>query len=71
MCDCIELINEALVKVNAKLDVPFQINMQTGKERDVVRIPLPLYKLNPKKRDRLPVLFARFCPLCGVEYPNE
>jgi len=71
MCECIEQINEALLAYNARLDIPFQINMLTGKERDVVKIPLPLYKLDPKKRARLPVLFAKFCPLCGVEYPNE
>ena len=70
MCDCIALINEALVEHNTRLDVPFQINMNTGRGIEPIAM-IATYKLDPKNRkQQMVTVLAKYCPFCGIEYPG-
>lgn len=70
MCDCLDQISAALQPHNADLDIPLRIDLKTGKT--LPQSPaLRLQKLDPKKRGRLPVLFARYCPFCGTAYAES
>jgi hypothetical protein len=64
MCSCIDRINKGLISVNAALDIPQLIDMKTGKTRPG-NVAIPVYKLDPRKKGRLPVLLAKYCCFCG------
>lgn len=70
MCKCIEQVNEALAAHNAVLDIPLTIHLTTGKTESP-RTYVPTVKLNSKNRQKLPILFAMFCPFCGKKYPAD
>lgn len=59
ICNCIETMNAALVEYNACVSIPL-----IGPKRPFVT----LQKLDEKKRQRPPHLFANFCPFCGASY---
>lgn len=67
MCECIKQTNAALEPHNAIIDVGFRIDISTG-ESLPPHIGVPLSKLDGKKKGKLPVLFAAFCPICGKRY---
>ncbi|MCS0497898.1 hypothetical protein NVS89_22665 [Ancylobacter sp. MQZ15Z-1] len=62
MCDCIATTTELLKPHNA--GVTFNL---IGPARACV----DLYKLDPKKRGRPPILQATFCPFCGERYADS
>ena len=69
MCDCIRGMNEALASFNAVLDIPTRIDLKTGRCVEPL-VPVPVCKLDPKKRGRLATLLATFCPFCGQRYES-
>jgi hypothetical protein len=62
MCDCVDRLNGKLAEKNAAI-----VTNLFGPARTCVT----LYKVDEKKRGRLPVLVASHCPFCGVEYPES
>lgn len=68
MCDCIDEINSGLAEHNGKLDVPYIINLKTGKPVLPHRVQIQTYKLETKKRGQVPALCAEYCPFCGDRY---
>lgn len=69
-CDCIARVNEQLAALNAALDVPLSIDMKTGQTQPP-KLTVAVCKRDTKKRGRLPVLFASYCPFCGVAYTEK
>lgn len=67
-CQCITQMNEALEPHNARLDVPMLVDMKDGRTTLEVRVQVPCYKIDPKKRKPLPALLAQYCPFCGDRY---
>lgn len=61
-CRCIADTDVFLAKHNAAIET----NM-FGTPMTLVR----LYKIDEKKRGRIPLLQASFCPFCGVKYERE
>ena len=70
MCECLDQIVPQLEKLNAGLDCPIRIDRKTGKQRPFIP-QVTLFKLDSRKRGRLPVLFCRHCPFCGTPYEEE
>lgn len=70
-CDCIDKINEQLADQNAALDIPYIINIKTGKQILPHVTKVVCYKFDSKKRSKIPHVLARFCPFCGQEYFPE
>lgn len=62
MCNCVDILNKELAAKNAAIVVPL-----VGPQRTFVE----MYKLDEKKRGRIPALFAARCPFCGEKYPKE
>lgn len=67
MCGCIAKVNKALVPHNSELLIPICL----------VGGPLPNRALvsttrlaTAKRGSKPPMLFAKFCPFCGVKYPE-
>jgi len=58
-CGCISRLNKRLVEHNAIV-----MTNLIGRPRTVVTLD----KLDTKKRGRLPILQASYCPFCGQEY---
>ena len=68
-CNCIDQVNEALASRNAQLDLGNRVDLRTGKRLEALP-DLKLFKIDPKKRGSLPVLFAIYCPFCGTRYED-
>ena len=69
-CECIRLLNETLASRNAVLVVHQSCSIDTG----TLGAPMATIAVCPlklKKRGRLPVLVASFCPFCGRSYESE
>ena len=47
------------------------MNLKTGKQIKPERVQVCIYKLDKKKRGRLPYLPARYCPFCGEHYKGQ
>lgn len=71
MCDCIDRMNEGLAEHNACLDIPLMMNFKTGETYPSDRVMICCYKIDTKKRGRIPHLFANYCPFCGQAYAVE
>ncbi len=67
-CGCRERVNGALAERNAEL---YGSGQAWSFEKHTVvpqtAIYLAVQKLDPRKRARLPLLAATFCPFCGVD----
>lgn len=59
---CIQEINERLREHNTRLAVAIDLS---GKGRELVQ--LATEKIDTKVRKRPPLMFASYCPFCGVE----
>lgn len=64
-CMCVELVNKQLVSRNAAIDTEMCFNLTTGTAS--LQIPVPLKKLDAKKRGRLPTMVCTYCPICGKD----
>jgi hypothetical protein len=62
MCECIKRVDSDLAErdVNAAIETNI-----FGAPMALVR----LYKVDEKKRGKVPLLQASFCPFCGEKYP--
>lgn len=69
-CDCVDRMNEAMAARNAAIEIGMLIDYATGKLREAPPA-IKVYKVDPKRRDRLPTLLATFCPFCGRKYEPE
>jgi hypothetical protein len=64
-CDCVEQVNKQLAKRNAALDTSLLMNFATM-QASISPPRIQLRKVDStRKRDRLPTLFAAYCPFCG------
>lgn len=61
-CDCITRVNADLRAHNGKITLPL-----IGRQQPFVQTN----KLDEKKRGKVPLLFATFCPFCGSKYPES
>ena len=68
-CNCIKMVQEELKRSgsNTRLDVPFGINLKTGK-MDPPMAALAVVKAESKSRERAATIFATYCPFCGTLY---
>ena len=68
-CDCIKLTNEALKAHNAKLDVTWELDRETGAVAEKIAIGTSLIE---KKRGARPMqMIANYCAVCGARYPTK
>ena len=61
MCECHKKLNGLLEQYNTKLTLPI-----FGPQRVIIET----MKIDDKKRTKPKVLFATFCPFCGIAYPE-
>lgn len=64
-CDCVKKMDETLEPHNAGVDTAMMFSMTTMHEW--VTMILPVVKLDPKKRSRLPKIAMNYCPMCGTK----
>lgn len=62
-CECIKEMDAALELHNARIETGMMFSMETSEEWEVML--LPLEKLDPKQRGRLPKISMKYCPMCG------
>jgi hypothetical protein len=69
-CNCVEQVNAQLKERNVALTT--SILMDFGKGKASVSPPqLMAHKIDSdKKKTKVPVIFAMFCPFCGKKYPE-
>lgn len=65
MCECRAAINKRLVPENAK--IAFGLLFRDARI-DLSPPMITLEKINEKKRSKLPMLLAAYCPFCGERY---
>lgn len=68
-CTCIERANAGLAEMGAMVKTAWILTgAGSTDERYSTRIALSAEKIDSRSRQRLPVLIAQFCPLCGTKY---
>jgi len=68
-CKCVDLCNEALASQNAELVTELVINFKTGDAR--LEMTIPLRKVDPAKKGKLPTLMPTYCPICGKNLEHK
>jgi hypothetical protein len=69
MCNCRERVNKKLAARNAEIAAGFMLTNNDGPTRGMKLSPpmIMLEKVDAKKRGKLPILVAAYCPFCGKE----
>ncbi len=65
MCDCITTVDKLLAQRNAKLGVTF--NLLTGQTFPKLEVE----KLEPRNKQKPPLMIPSYCPFCGEPYRRE
>ena len=72
-CNCIKLTNEALKPDNVRLATRSGMLFDHANKSLTFAedIPIPVERINNKKRTPLPVIVCTYCPICGKRLNRE